>query len=176
MISCHVLYEAGYPYALEGVRYNFNCNKSRMTEVTKVLAKKDRGHDKFLRMIVCWASITAPRFFWTEFDTYSVGVVRNSESTIHTLLKKPLSQENFCEEIPQSYIDHINYMIEQKKLRNAKGLLPESFMQTRMVMMSYAAIKNIIIQRKNHPLKEWQEFIDAMYLQLNHSELLPERT
>jgi len=172
MIECYVLYEAGYPYALEGVRLNFDSKKQRMPDVCKSLAKQDRGHDKFLRMMVCWVQIKAPRYFWQEFDCYSIGVVKSSQSTIHTLTKQPLSKENFSTEIPQSYIDHINSFIAKKDLKTAKALLPESFLQTRMVMMNYATIKNMIIQRKNHPLSEWQDFIKEMYLQLGHTELL----
>lgn len=92
---------------------------------------------------------------------------------MHTILKRPLQQSDFSSEIPLNWLGYLNYLISLGKLDEVKNLLPEGFMQTRIYMMSYAQIKNIIIQRKNHKLKEWQEFIHLIGAQVEHLELLP---
>ncbi len=68
---------------------------ARLTKICAKCAQRGNGEDKFLRMIQIWADVTAPRFWWAEFDTYKVGTVALSESTMHTLGKRPLAQEDF---------------------------------------------------------------------------------
>jgi hypothetical protein len=173
-IELKVLHEAGYPYALEGVRLNFDAKKERMPAVCTALAKRDRGHDKFLRMIIVWFEIRAPRYFLQQLDTYVVAVVKNSQSTMHTILNRPLEQSDFSSDIPDEWLTYLNYLITLGKLDDVKNLLPEGFMQKRIYMMSYAMIKNIIIQRHDHKLPEWREFVKDIRFEVERPELLPE--
>jgi len=131
-------------------------------------------HCKHLRMIMVWANISAPRYWWTEFDTYRIGVEKVSCSTMHKLMAKPLTMDDF--EIddkdsvgPQVIIQYLNDLMNEYKdeddpdekkaiWRHIIQNLPQSYIQKRTVMISYAALRNIYRQRKGHKLKEWGIF------------------
>lgn len=136
-------------------------------------------HRKYLQMIQVWVDITAPRYFWSEFDTYRVGIVKNSESTMHTLKKENLDHD--CVEFEWGFdqdADAVMHdllfalkslqkrMIEDKVYsehyhRIMKGLLPEGFLQKRTVNLNYETIGNMYKQRKNHRLPEWSvDFVE----------------
>jgi hypothetical protein len=138
------------------------------------LQKAGPEHCKHLRMIMAWANIDAPRYWWTEFDTYRYGVEKVSCSTMHKLMAKPLTEDDF--EIddrasigPKLTIDYLNSLMNEYKeeedpvekkavWRHIIQNLPQSYLQKRTVMMSYAAIRNIYRQREGHKLAEWQAF------------------
>ena len=143
-------------------------------EADKALCKKliaaGPEHAKFLRQIVCWVDITGPRFWWIEADTYRMGVEKNSCSTMHTIMKKPFTENDFGHGMPQETIDTMNRYRDayfasksetEKKCywRTLIELLPQSYRQKRTCMMSYQAIRHICRQRKGHKLSEWAEFI-----------------
>lgn len=147
----------------------------RLTKICAKCAQRGNGEDKFLRMIQIWADVTAPRFWWAEFDTYKVGTVALSESTMHTLGKRPLEQEDFEGGLPIVLLDLLNartctpgYTIEAKK-----ELLPESFLQRRIVNFNYAVFANMIRQRRNHRLPQWHYFLNKIYYALPMVEFLP---
>ena len=144
-------------------------------ELSMKLAKAGTEHAKHLRMIQVWADITAPRYWWTEFDTYRLGVEKVSCSTMHTLMKRELTVDDFeHDSYPMIELtettDGINSQMdlyrqyendpETRKVvwRGIIQMLPQSFLQTRTVMMSYAALRNIYRQREGHKLKEWHQF------------------
>lgn len=148
---------------------------ARLTKICAKCAQRGNGEDKFLRMIQIWADVTAPRFWWAEFDTYKVGTVALSESTMHTLGKRPLAQEDFEGGLPIVLLDLLNartctpcYTIEAKK-----ELLPESFLQRRIVNFNYAVFANMIRQRRNHRLPQWHYFLNKVYYALPIQEFLP---
>lgn len=150
----------------------------RLTKICAKCAQRGNGEDKFLRMIQIWADVTAPRFWWAEFDTYKVGTVALSESTMHTLGKRPLAQEDFEGGLPIVLLDLLNartctpgYTIEAKK-----ELLPESFLQRRIVNFNYAVFANMIRQRRNHRLPQWHYFLNKIYYGLPMQEFLPPLT
>lgn len=129
-------------------------------------------HAKFLRQIVVWAAITAPREWWMQAATYRFGVEVQSESSMHTLHKRNLTYEDFEDgeanrpEIEQT-IHTLNelrgqYITTKDKTiwRKMVNLLPQSYLQTRICTFSYAALANICRQRKGHKLQEWATFID----------------
>ena len=132
------------------------------------------AHCKFLRQILLSVDISAPLYWWSEFDTYKVGTTADSESTMHTILKdsKTLSLENFEIDKPFSgYIDQqikiLKKIAEDKrfnqieKLRWAKQVLPTSYIQKRHITMNYEVVRNMLKQRKNHRLQEWsKDFVD----------------
>lgn len=139
------------------------------------LQKAGPEHCKHLRMVMVWADITAPRYWWTEFDTYRAGVEKVSCSTMHKLMARELTMDDF--EIDETECDESNAIIMylnnlmwkykngQTDDRNKKAIwrhiiqnIPQSYLQKRTVMMSYAALRNIYRQREGHKLKEWQQF------------------
>ncbi len=132
-------------------------------------------HAKFLRQIEVWVNITAPRFWWTEFDTYKIGTVANSQSTMHTLMRDGVKEEDLyfyfgedeeANSVMRSYINAINELIELYKTLEAgeikeqyfekiKAMLPEGFIQTRMVSLNYQVLRTMYNQRKGHRLSGW---------------------
>ena len=141
------------------------------------LANAGPEHAKHLRMIMVWAEVWAPRYWWQEFDTYRAGVEKLSCSTMHKLMARALTTEDFemeeglTEDELQPVIDIANnwmkyYLLEDdadKKAviwRKIIQFLPQSYIQRRTVMVSYAALRNMIRQRENHKLIEWHKFIN----------------
>lgn len=169
-----VLEEAGLENALKGLAlcYKSEYDHDKMMRVADKLAHKDGGHNKFLESIVVWIEIDAPIYWWIQFDTYRVGVTKQSESTMHTLLKKPVSQKDFDQPIPLGVIDQVNLYIRSKRLDMAKGLLPPAYRQKRIVCLNYKVLRGIIQQRKNHRLVEWSIFIDSIIDQVANPQWL----
>ena len=143
-------------------------------DLIKRLIKGGSEHRKFLRQIIVSVDITAPRYFWTEFDTYKIGTVANSTSTMHKLASSPITIDDFEIDDMSSVMDwpddeyiteFISYLenlrlkyVETKDKRYWKELirwLPQSYLQTRTVTMNYENILNMMHQRDNHKLNEW---------------------
>lgn len=136
------------------------------------LSKAGTDHRKFLRMITVYADITAPLYWWKEFDTYKVGTVANSCSTMHTIHKKDLTFDDFS--VEDKYAGYYTDIIidinrlrreycETKDIETFRaliGLLPSSYNQKRTVMLNYEVLANIYKSRQGHKLKEWHEFIE----------------
>ena len=112
------------------------------------------------------------RFWNTEFDTYRVGITKQSESTVHTLLKRPLAQEDFERPIPETTLHLLNELIAEKRFDEAKNLLPEGFLQRRVVCANYKTLRHIIGQRHDHRLSEWQTFIQEVLAQVERPAYL----
>jgi len=167
-----VLREAGYEETMLGLSLSHNQPVEKMPKVATRLYNKDNGHNKFLESIVVWLDISAPRYWWQQFDTYRVGVTKQSESTMHTILKRPLRQDDFEGEIYPEILKRLNSLIEQREFVQLKRELPESFFQRRIVCTNYQTIRRIIVQRRTHSLPEWQVFRDAMHAQLEHQEFM----
>jgi len=141
----------------------------------KLILAGDDSHCKFLRQIQVWVNITAPRFYWAEWDTYKIGTVANSQSTMHTLMKTGVDPkdvfihwglDSMVDEIMNKYVDDINYIIEiyhsttdsetkHKYFETIKGMLPEGYFQTRMVSLNYQTLRTMYRQRKTHRLSGW---------------------
>ncbi len=137
------------------------------------LCKAGSSHRKFLRQILVSMDIIAPRYFWSEYDTYKVGTVANSESTIHTITKRKLTLNDFEEDIYIDTLNHLNDTIEKYNLadsndlkmeyfRSIKNNLPEGFLQKRHVTLNYEVLCNMYNQRKNHRLNEWHYFCEIV--------------
>ena len=149
----------------------------------KKLAAAGTDHRKFLRMITVYWDITAPLYWWKEFDTYKVGTVANSCSTMHKLTEKEFSIDDFSHNhIPFAELDKEHTTIEalnyhtlehivstlntnrklylktkdKKYWWNIIQLLPSSYNQKRTVMLNYEVLANIYKSRKNHKLDEWK--------------------
>lgn len=143
-------------------------------------------HAKYRRMIPVYLDITAPLYWWKEFDTYKVGTVANSCSTMHKIQSKRLTFDDFSTEhltiaslrILEQTIDHINKAIfcfrdfkEKEDWWQIIQLLPSSYNQTRTVMLNYEVLVGIYKWRKNHKLDEWREFCTWIE-SLPYSELI----
>ena len=171
-----------------GLSYGLTSNKNiicmedaklagRLTKICAKCAQRGNGEDKFLRMIQIWADVTAPRFWWAEFDTYKVGTVALSESTMHTLGKRPLTPEDFETPIEPGYLDTLNSALRSDNAIDFnKGMLPEGFLQRRIVNFNYAVFANMIRQRRNHRLPQWRYFLGNTFYALPMQEFLPPLT
>lgn len=142
-------------------------------ELMKKLSNAGSDHSKYLRMITVYVDIVAPLYFWKEFDTYKVGTVRNSCSTMHKIqakefIPRDFSFENLTDSVCGCALDIIEELNKQRILYldsndkkywwNMIQLLPSSYNQKSTVMMNYQVLKNIYHSRKNHKLDEWHTF------------------
>lgn len=153
----------------------------------KKLCKAGTDHRKFMRMITVYVDVTAPMYWWAEYDTYKVGTVRNSCSKMHTIHKKEFCFADFshdhldedeCCEILSEIISKLNF--DRKRYLETKDkkywwqiiqLLPSSYNQKATLMLNYEVLANIYHSRKNHRLDEWQEFCKWIET-LPYSELI----
>jgi len=176
ILKVKILKEAGYEEALFGLSLNKNVYKEklwkdRIEQVAKKLAFHDGGHNKFLEHIYVWLDVVAPRYWWQEADTYRLSS-KQSQSTMHTILKGFLTNDDFEEPISEEYLKFLNNLISDKNLIKIKAYLPEGFIQKREWVMSYKTLKGIISQRKNHLLPHWKFFVDEILKNIEHPELL----
>lgn len=143
-------------------------------------------HRKFMRMITVYLDITAPLYWWKEFDTYKVGTVANSCSTMHKIADKEFTLEDFsCEHLvgiakddlhgTTAVLNHFRKLYLQSKDKKywwqMIQLLPSSYNQKRTVMLNYEVLANIYKSRRNHKLDEWHTFCDWIE-SLPYSELI----
>ena len=145
----------------------------RCKKVAEKLAFRDGGHNKALEHISVWLDVFGPRYWWQEFDTYRVGTSKQSESTIHTIMKRELTQDDFEGEIYGCVLHALNADIESKLFDEVKNALPEGFLQRRIVATNYKVLRNMILQRRKHKLPQWQTFIAEVLAQVQQPELLP---
>ena len=165
-----VLKESGYEEAMLGISLSFNSDVGRMSKRATQLAPLDRGHNKFLESICVWLDVDAPRYWWSQFDTYRIGVTKQSESTMHTLTKRQLTQDDFEIPINPIVLDVVNGYIRDGNLVEAKAHLPEAFLQRRIICTNYKSLRAVVDQRGGHKLPEWQIFIQKLIEQLQHPE------
>ena len=169
-----ILREAGFDEAMLGISLSYGTDMTKIRAVANGLAHKGDGHNKFLESMAVWMLVTAPRYWWSQYDTYRAGVTKQSESTMHTILANPLTQANFSQAIPGDYLDWINAFIKLGELQTVKALLPEGFLQRRVVQTNYMSIQRVIRQRRSHRLCEWHVFIRSIFDQCEHPEFLEE--
>ena len=166
-------------------------------DLMKRLRNAGTDHRKFMRMITVYVDITAPLYWWKEFDTYKVGTVANSCSTMHKIHAKEFTLEDFsCEHLfdtPESefndsmdvlkeVIDILNlYRDHFVKNPHRKDywwqliqLLPSSYNQRRTVMLNYEVLANIYKSRRNHKLDEWHVFCEWIE-NLPYAELITDK-
>jgi hypothetical protein len=171
-MEVRILNECGYDEAMLGLSLSYNKRREDMPRVAERLSVKDGGHNKFLESIAVWLDIKAPRYWWQEFDTYRVGMTKQSESTMHTILRRRLTADDFEGKLPSEVLAMLNHLIESKDFDGIKRLLPESFLQRRVVCTNYRTLRNMILQRESHRLQEWQTFISGVLAQVERPELL----
>jgi hypothetical protein len=167
-----IVSEAGYEESLLGLSLSYNQPRDKMDGVSRKIYNKGGGHNKFLETMIVWLDITAARYWWQQFDTYRIGITKQSESTMHTILKKPLSQDNFEGGIFPDTVARLNRLVEAKDFAQLKRELPESFLQRRVVCSNYQTLRRMIEQRRHHKLEEWKLFCRHLREKLQHPEYL----
>lgn len=156
------------------------------------LSNAGTEHRKYMRMMPVYVRITAPLYWWKEFDTYKVGTVANSCSTMHKIAEKGftlgdfsiehLNDDRSAELSNVEWLEHLIHHLNRDRLRFIETkdkqywwqmiqLLPSSYNQTRNVMLNYEVLANIYRQRKNHKLDEWRE-VCKWIESLPYSELI----
>ena len=139
------------------------------------LAKSGTDHRKYLRMIFVSVDVTGPLYWWKEYDTYKVGTVANSTSTMHKIHSKPFGREDFsCDRMSDTALaclDHTIEVLEERRLKYVETkdtaywhdmiqLLPSSYNQMRTTTLNYETLVNIYYARRNHKLPEWHVYCD----------------
>jgi hypothetical protein len=167
------------------VTYNINSDEifalgNNDHDLMQRLAKAGTDHRKYMRMMTVYVRITAPLYWWKEFDTYKVGTVANSCSTMHKIQEKEFTLDDFSFEHildDSAWLADDGNLIGELLLIILNGaredfletkdkkywwqmiqLLPSSYNQTRNVMLNYEVLSNMYHSRKNHKLDEWREF------------------
>lgn len=174
-----------------GYGQGFNIGEADFDLMTR-LRNSGTDHRKFMRMIVVYLDITAPLYWWKEFDTYKVGTVTNSCSTMHKIADKEFTIDDFSIEhlnddrsAEVSNLEWFEHLIthlnrDRKRFIETKDkqywwqliqLLPSSYNQRRTVMLNYEVLENIYKSRRNHKLDEWHTFCDWIE-SLPYSELI----
>ena len=143
--------------------------------LAKKLCKAGSDHRKFIRQILLSVDITAPLYWWKEFDTYKVATVANSTSTMHKIHSKPFELDDFSHdhltESGLKALESIMAILEESRQRFVENkdkadwydiiqLLPESYNQTRTVTMNYENLLNMYFARRSHKLEEWHTYCD----------------
>jgi len=184
----------GWKHALRGMRNPMNSwDRSDSDPDIFKIGKNDRDlmrrlynggavHRKYLRQVFVSCDITAPLYWWKEFDTYKVGTVANSCSTMHKIHAKPFEPDDFSHDhmtdahCYQLLLDIIDSLNEHREAYNTETdaaikkvhwwqmiqLLPSSYNQKRTVTFSYENAVTMIEQRSGHKLDEWNEFVDML--------------
>jgi hypothetical protein len=191
MVNFQTIEVAGFAPAIAGMRHplksydkadsaydeegNLHIGQNDYDLAKRLCQAGSPEHAKFLRQIGVWVNITAPRFWWTEFDTYKIGTTANSQSTMHTLIRDGIKEEDIyfyfgedeaANDAMRAYLIALNELIELYKTLDAgeikeqyfekiKAMIPEGFIQTRMVSLNYQVLRTMYNQRKNHRLAGW---------------------
>ena len=196
MIKLECTEVIGWEHAIRGMRNPLNSwDKSDTkedvvgpTDLSRMLSLSKAGsdHAKYRRMLSVYVDITAPLYWWKEFDTYKVGTVANSCSTMHKIQSKEFTMEDFSHEhlfdwedewrvaddwIPVNVLGHIINVLNSQRERylDTKDkkywwqmiqLLPSSYNQKRTIMLNYEVLANIYSSRLHHKLDEWHTLCD----------------
>ena len=143
--------------------------------LAKRLCKAGSDHRKFIRQIIVSIDITAPLYWWKEYDTYKVATVANSTSTMHKIHSKPFELDDFsCDHMTPDTLQFMQTVVDQLEvIRNRYmedkdkkhwydliQLLPSSYNQLRTCTLNYETLTNIYFARKHHKLDEWHTFCD----------------
>ncbi len=205
MMKVTVLTEAGHEEAALGFALSYKdrvvplkewWTADRYLRISNTMvanAPRNKGHNKFLEHMVIWLDVEASLEWWKQYDTYRIGVSKQSESSMHTLNKREitladlyLSEDELNHDLVfypdigddgvyntdvrnevQMYLDFLNKLPSRMKSK----LLPQAYLQRREIVLSYKVIGHIISQRVDHKLPEWNEFIYSVLDQLEYPEM-----
>ena len=157
-------------------------------DLAKRLAHAGSDHRKYLRQIFVTVDITAPLYWWKEFDTYKVGTTANSTSTMHKIHAKEFTREDFsCDRMDEGGLAMLDTVIayleserqkfladknDKQSWHNMIQTLPSSYNQMRTVTLNYENLINMYYARRNHKLAEWHVFCDFILSLPYASELI----
>ena len=166
-----------YPFDAKEGEYSEAVVGYNDAKLMKILKNAGTDHRKYLRQLPIGMRITAPLYWWKEFDTYKVGTTSNSCSTMHKIDSRHLDLDDFShdkiftkdgEQLLNNIIIHINQIMDEYKKTCDKRywdeiiqILPSNYNQTRNVTFNYEVIFNILRSRETHKLSEWREFCDT---------------
>jgi len=185
------LEEAGFDSAMYGFSLSYRKSgtsraewwtqprKERTYKAALVNAGRDKGHNKFLEHMQVWLSVNATLEWWKQFDTYRIGMSKQSASTMHTLDADVIYPEHFdvkaeefvCKEDHQAYLYYLS-MISRQSSRVKSKMLPQAYLQEREVNLNYKTIRHIAMQRFTHRIKDWQKFLEETIASLDHPEFI----
>jgi hypothetical protein len=176
-MDIRVLSEYGYNEAILGFSLSYNTNIDRVKEILPKYAFGVPGEGKFLESMIVYLDIRAPRFWWQEADTYRVGTTKQSESTMHTLYKRFLTEDDFEYPVGADILNSLNMLVSSYRTKlvtidQLKNSLPEGFLQRRIWMVNYKLLQNIYVQRHNHRLPQWQQFFEFVLSELEHPDFI----
>lgn len=176
------MYGFSLSYRKPGVSREDHWTEKRKEQTYKAAlanANRDKGHNKFLEHIQVWFSITATLEWWKQFDTYRIGVSKQSASTMHTLDSGEILPEHFdikAEEFESQYAMqvYLNYlqMLSQQPSRLKSKALPQGYLQEREVNFNYKVIRHITLQRFNHRIADWQKLLKEILSQIDYPEFI----
>ncbi len=189
-IAVSVLNETGFEESAMGVALSYYDESEPLNEwydkkeesfdrITSELKNMDGGHNKFLEGITVSMLISAPLSWWCHFDTYRTGTTKQSTSTMHCIQKRlskknPLRREEFTSTTNDEHISLLQKCINDRhSINEIRDNIPFGYKQVRLVTTNYKTLRNIIMQRRAHKLKYWQDFLVALKSELEHKELLP---
>lgn len=183
--SCPMSYDNGGCDCCDYCSINFQVGPNDK-DLMQRLRNAGTDHRKFMRMIAVYADITAPLYWWKEFDTYKVGTVANSCSTMHKIHAKEFALDDFSHDHLEpemlTVLGGVVFALNTARDLYVSGkdktdwwqmiqLLPSSYNQKRTVMLNYEVLANMYKSRKNHRLDEWRELCEWMR-GLPYSELI----
>jgi hypothetical protein len=134
----------------------------KLNTLTKLIAAGDE-HASIMRHVNAHLLIQAPRYWWVQWDKYRAGMEMYSGSTMHTLMKRPSTDDDFTPETSPMANDNLTQSIATGLLVTAKANLPEGYLQTRLILVSYQTLRRVWLQRRGHKLPEWAEFIRVIW-------------
>jgi hypothetical protein len=123
------------------------------------LVERGDSHGKAIRLIEVKFCLVANDRFCNQLDTYKVDTVRCSSSTMHTILKRPLTQNEFSTPLPDFYIDYLNTLRANKDFKTLVDSLPMGYLYTSVYKFNYQTLRNIHLDRRKHRYTYWEEFL-----------------
>lgn len=187
----------GLDIACEAVRLSFNSKSNEgaveksqginlwkdNVELAKKLILSGDSHSKCMRMATVWLDLTMPRYWWSEWDTYKIGTTAMSESSVHKMLSRikhgELTLDDFyvntgdvAEHIADTIGKMEDFVAAGMSIEGIKQMLPESFLQRRIVCTNYQTLRHIYFDRRNHRLPIWHKFLDELLKQLPFPEFV----
>ena len=190
-----IIEESGYEGALLGMALSYYDHitpieewwdeerKAKAAKRLKLLAHKDGGHNKALESITVQIYVQATRGFWQEFDTYRVGITKQSASTMHTLKNRLVGYYDFEEGISKCLVAAFNKCLLSYKspkskhyndITRLKENLPEGWLQERVITTNYKVLRHIYAQRHDHRYKHWRTFCCYLLTNLKYPEFIKE--
>ena len=169
---------------IQGSPKGFDLWEDDVALMKKLIVAGD-SHSKCMRMASVWLDITMPRYWYSEFDTYKVGTTAMSESSVHKMISRikndklsmsdfEVEKDSFAWHNVENTLGDMIAGVEDYSIsvESIKQMLPESFLQRRIVCTNYQTLRHIYFDRRNHRLPIWHKFLDELLVQLPFPEFI----